>query len=156
ISGATADTLTLNNVQAADAAVYSVVVTNAGGSVTSPSATLTVVDPALSVSTLFPSNGAANLPIDAPLKIMFGVAPMLGTSGLIQIRDAATNAVVDTIDLAAASQTKTIGGTAYNYLPVIVSGNTALISPHIALAYNKAYFVIIDAGVFRTVNGVFA
>ena len=156
IPSATTDTLTLNNAQAADAAAYSVVVSNAGGSATSPSATLTVVDPALTVTTLFPANGATGLPVDAPLKITFGVAPTPGTSGLIQIHDAATGAVVDTIDLAAASQMKMIGGTLYNYLPVIVSGNTALITPHVALAYNKTYFVTIDAGVFKTANGVFA
>jgi hypothetical protein len=43
INGATAATLTLNNITAADAASYSVVVTNAAGSVTSNAATLTLV-----------------------------------------------------------------------------------------------------------------
>jgi pectate lyase/pectin methylesterase-like acyl-CoA thioesterase len=156
IPSATSDTLTLNNVQAADAAGYAVVVSNAGGSVTSPAATLTVVDPALTVAALFPANGASGLPVDAPLKITFGAAPALGTAGLIQIHDAANGGVIDTIDLAASVQVKMIGGTLYNYLPVIVSGNTALITPHVALAYNKAYFVTIDAGAFRTANGVFA
>jgi uncharacterized repeat protein (TIGR02543 family) len=156
IPSATTDTLTLNNVQASDAAAYSVVVSNAAGSVTSPAATLTVVDPALTVTALFPANGATGLPVDAPLKITFSVAPAPGASGLIQIHDAATGAVIDTIDLAASVQMKMIGGTLYNYLPVIVSGNTALITPHVALEYNKAYFVTIGAGVFRTANGVFA
>ncbi|HWA27416.1 MAG TPA: pectinesterase family protein [Lacunisphaera sp.] len=45
IAGATADTLTLNNVQAADAAGYTVTVSNAGGSITSATATLTVSTP---------------------------------------------------------------------------------------------------------------
>ncbi len=45
ISGATSATLTLNNVSAADAASYSVAVTNAVGSATSGSATLTVLAP---------------------------------------------------------------------------------------------------------------
>ncbi|HKQ75856.1 MAG TPA: pectinesterase family protein [Blastocatellia bacterium] len=156
IPSATNSTLTLNNAQAADAAAYTVVVSNAGGSATSPAATLTVADPGLTVTALFPANGAMGLPVDAPLKITFGVAPTPGTSGLIQIHDAATGGVIDTIDMAAASQMKMIGGTLYNYLPVIVSGNTALITPHVALAYNKAYFVTIDAGVFKTSNGVFA
>jgi pectate lyase/pectin methylesterase-like acyl-CoA thioesterase len=156
IPSATTDTLTLNNVQASDAAAYSVVVSNAAGSVTSPAATLTVVDPALTVTALFPKNDATGLPVDAPLKITFSVAPTLGASGLIQIHDAAIGEVIDTIDLAAAVQMKMIGGTPYNYLPVIVSGNTALITPHVSLAYNKTYFVTIDTGVFRTANGVFA
>jgi pectate lyase/pectin methylesterase-like acyl-CoA thioesterase len=156
IPSATTDTLTLNNAQAADAADYSVIVSNAAGSVTSPVATLTVVDPALAVTALFPANGATGLPVDAPLKLSFGVAPAVGSSGLIQIHDAATGGVIDTIDLAAAAQMKMIGGTLYNYLPVIVSGNTALITLHAELEYNKAYFITIDAGVFRTANGVFA
>jgi len=42
ITGATAATLTLTNVQSADAGTYSVVVTNSAGSVTSANATLTV------------------------------------------------------------------------------------------------------------------
>jgi pectate lyase/pectin methylesterase-like acyl-CoA thioesterase len=156
IPGATSATLTLNSVQAGDAGSYAVVVSNAGGSVTSPAATLTVVDPALAVSSLFPANAAAGVPIDTPLKITFGVAPTLGTSGVIQIKDATTSAVVDTIDLAAGTQTRTIGGTVYNYLPVIISGNVALIVPHVSLAYNGSYFVTVDPGVFQTASGVFA
>src|SRR5262249_29355254 len=146
ITSATTDTFTLNNVQASDAGAYSVVVSNAAGSVTSPSATLTVVDPALTVTALFPTNDATGLPVDAPLKITFGVAPTPGASGLIQIHDAATGEVIDTIDLAAAVQTKMIGGTQYNYLPVIVSGKAALITPHVSLKYDKTYFVTIDTG----------
>jgi pectate lyase/pectin methylesterase-like acyl-CoA thioesterase len=146
----------INNAQAADAAAYSVVVSNAAGSATSPTATLTVVDPASAVTSLFPANGATGLPIDAPLKISFGVAPSVGASGLIRIHDAATGSIVDTIDLAAATQTKIIGGTSYNFFPVIVNGNAALITPHVALAYDKTYFVTIEPGVFSTANGVFA
>ena len=156
IAGATAATLNLANVQAADAGVYSVVVGNGGGSATSAGATLTVTDPALAVAALFPANGATNLPIDVPLKITFGAAPMLGSSGIIRIRDAATNAVIDTIDLSAASQTKMIGGIVYNYLPVVVTGTTALITPHVALSYNQTYYVTVDSGIFRTGTGVFA
>jgi uncharacterized repeat protein (TIGR02543 family) len=155
IPGATNSSLVLNNVQASDAASYTVVVTNTGGSVTSASATLTVADPNLVVTTLFPANTSTNMPIDVPLKISFTVPPSVGTAGLIQIRDASTNAVVDAIDLSAATQSKTIGGVTYNYLPVIVNGNTALITPHVALAYNKTYSVTVDSGVFKTANGIF-
>ena len=45
ISGATSNSFTITNVQTNDQAVYSVKVTNAGGSVTSANATLTVVVP---------------------------------------------------------------------------------------------------------------
>src|SRR5215813_2346673 len=49
-----------------------------------------------------------------------------------------------------------LGGTESKYLPVIVSGKAALITPHVSLKYDKTYFVTIDTGVFRTANGVFA
>lgn len=45
ISGATAATLSLSNVQVSDGAIYSVVVSNGAGSVTSENATLTVLAP---------------------------------------------------------------------------------------------------------------
>jgi hypothetical protein len=45
ISGANTPTLTINNVQMADAGSYSVMVSNSAGSVTSSSATLTVLNP---------------------------------------------------------------------------------------------------------------
>jgi sugar lactone lactonase YvrE len=51
ISGSTAATLILNNVQHADAASYAVVVTNVAGSVTSSPAMLTVVDWPIIIST---------------------------------------------------------------------------------------------------------
>src|SRR5262245_43723487 len=92
---------------------------------------------ATTVTALFPANGATGLPVDVPLKITFNAAPTLGTSGLIQIHEASTGTAVDTIDLAAGSQTKSVAGTVYNYFPVIISGNTALITPHITLLYNR-------------------
>ena len=49
VAGATTDTLVLTNVQPGQAAVYSVVVTNPVGSVTSSNALLTVVGPPLSI-----------------------------------------------------------------------------------------------------------
>src|SRR5262245_24272650 len=91
-------------------------------------------DAAPTVTALFPANGATAMPVDVPLKITFNAAPTLATSGLIQIHDASTGAVTDTIDLGAAPQTKSIAGTVYNYFPVIISGNTALITPHVTLA----------------------
>src|SRR5258708_40356371 len=102
---AIAATLFLTNVQAADAGAYSVVVTNTGGSATSAAATLTVADPGLLVTALFPANASTNMPIDAPLKITFTVPPSVGTAGLIQIRATSTNAVVAVIDLSSATQT---------------------------------------------------
>jgi uncharacterized membrane-anchored protein len=57
ISGATAERLTLNNVQAADAGGYSVVVQNPGGATTSQSATLTLNLPPLTTG-----NSPGNVP----------------------------------------------------------------------------------------------
>jgi pectate lyase/pectin methylesterase-like acyl-CoA thioesterase len=155
ISGATNDTLSFAAAQLTDAGAYSVVVTNAGGTITSAAVTLTVVDPGLTISTYFPALGATGLPIDVPLKVTFSLAPTLGTAGTIRIVDTATSTAVDTIDLSAATQTKSIGGTTYNYYPVIITGNTALITPHVALAYNKTYAVRLDRGTFKTAVGVF-
>jgi hypothetical protein len=50
LSAATTAALTLTNVQATDAGSYTVVVTNAGGSITSSRASLTVTNPAITLS----------------------------------------------------------------------------------------------------------
>jgi N-acetylneuraminic acid mutarotase len=50
VSGARAPTLTLTNVQSSDAGLYSVVVSNAGGSTNSANASLMVLTPCISVS----------------------------------------------------------------------------------------------------------
>src|SRR5262249_5609084 len=128
IAGATAATFRIGAVQAADAGAYPVAVSNAGGSVTSTAATLVVTDPGLAVTAQFPAPNATGMPIDVPLRISFAVPPIPGTAGRVQIRDVATSAVVDTIDLAAATQTRTIGGTVYNYLPRLAPGHDALSS----------------------------
>ena len=154
-AGATSPTLTFNAVQASDAGAYSVAIGNAGGTVTSASVTLTVVDPSLTVAGLFPESGEPAVSIDSPLKLTFAIPPSLGSAGTIRIFDASTGLAVDTIDLAASAQTRTIGGSLYNYYPVILTGSTALITPHVSLAYNKTYFVRIDRGAFKTANGVF-
>ncbi|MSU20737.1 MAG: hypothetical protein EXS30_05010 [Pedosphaera sp.] len=58
LSGATSATLALSKVQATDAGNYTVVVSNAGGSVTSSPATLTVLNPATPPTiTLQPERG---------------------------------------------------------------------------------------------------
>ncbi len=58
ISGATAPTLTLTNVLSADAAAYSVVVSNALASATSGVATLTVIDPFITAEPVGATNNA--------------------------------------------------------------------------------------------------
>jgi pectin methylesterase-like acyl-CoA thioesterase len=100
---------------------------------------------------LFPTSGSANICPDTPLKLTFGSPVSLSGSGRIQIVDAATHAVVETIDTSSPTATKTIGGLPdFKYYPVIVTGNQAAIYPKNGiLAYNKTYAVTIEPGVFK-------
>ena len=84
---------------------------------------------------------------DTPLSIEFSEAPQLGRRGRVRVVNSA-GVVVDTIDLAASPHTKTIGGLAYVYYPIIISGNTASLYLHRELPYNDTYYVLFDAGVF--------
>ena len=64
------------------------------------------------VTHLFPPPGGQGICPDPPLRITFSGAPTLGTSGRVQVFNAA-GTVVASVDLAAATVTDTIGGTAY-------------------------------------------
>jgi polygalacturonase/pectin methylesterase-like acyl-CoA thioesterase len=101
-----------------------------------------------------PRPGARHVCADTPLTITFDQPPAIGTAGLIRVvRSDGT--VVDTIDLAAATQTRTIGlnPTPFNYHPVLVGGDQASIHLHRQLAYGETYSVLIDAGAFTTASG---
>jgi hypothetical protein len=98
IAGATAATLPLPAVQAGDAGTYSVVVTNAGGSVTSSAATLTVFTPNpgarlanLSVRTSLAAGGLLTVGVvvaDGSRNILFRAAgPALNALGLAGAMD---------------------------------------------------------------------
>jgi pectinesterase len=65
---------------------------------------------ATSASGLFPAAGAQAVCPDTPLRLTFAAPPSLGTSGGIRIIDAATNAVVESIDIRSPTAIKTIGG----------------------------------------------
>jgi len=108
-----------------------------------------------SATTLFPAAGAAHVCPDTPLKLTFASVPVLGAAGKIQVFDAGTRAVVETIDVSSPTATKTIGGFPdFKYYPVIVSGREAAIYlKNSALAYDKTYYVTIDPGVFKTDAG---
>jgi len=109
---------------------------------------------ALGVSSVFPANAATGVCIDTPLRITFDAAPTVGTSGRIIVTNSG-GTVVDTIDLSSATQTRTIGGTVYNYRPVIVAGNTAIITLHTAvLAYGQTYRVTVEGEALRDTSGV--
>ncbi len=108
------------------------------------------------IPALFPASGATDVCPDTPLRLTFDAPPTLGPAGKIQIFDAATHAVVDTIDVSSPTATKTIGGMAgFNYYPVIITGNTAAVFPQPGvLAYGKSYEVTADASVFSGVTGL--
>jgi pectin methylesterase-like acyl-CoA thioesterase len=103
-----------------------------------------------------PANDATAICPDTLLTIRFDTAPRLGTAGRVRILNSATDAVVETIDLASGAQTRLIGTntTPYNYLPIIVSGQTATIFPRAGvLAYGQTYYVLVDSGVFVESTG---
>jgi hypothetical protein len=111
-------------------------------------------DPGFQVLRTTPGFFARRVCVDTPLSIGFGQPPTLGTSGLIQVvKDDGT--VVDTIDLAAATQSRFIGTAPlpFNYFPVIVTGNTASIYLHRALEYGQTYHVLVDPTVFLDADG---
>lgn len=149
LTDATNDTLTLNNVQTNDAGGYSMIVTNDLGSVTSVVATLTVKNAINGSTNLFPVNGAVNVCVDTPLKITFDSAPTLGTSGQIRIYNADTLTLFDSVDISSTTQSKKIGGTTYNYYPVLISGKSAYVSLHSNLLYGQTYYVNVDSNVFQ-------
>ncbi len=130
--------------------------------------------PPLSATSIAPARGASSVLPDTRLSITFNQPVSVGATGFIKIYDTAEGTVVDTVDLAAATelkntlratselstrdlpvQTKSIGGLDnFHYYPITISGNTATIYPRDrALAYGRSYAVTIDAGVFTDVSG---
>jgi pectin methylesterase-like acyl-CoA thioesterase len=108
---------------------------------------------ALGVTGLFPANAATGICIDTPLRITFDGVPGVGASGKIVVTNSG-GTVVDSIDLSSATQTRTIGGTVYNYKPVLVVGNTAIITLHPAvLVYGQTYRVTVEGEALRDAAG---
>lgn len=134
---------------------------------------------------LFPANNAIDVNPDTQLVLTFASPPTIGTAGVIRIFDAASNALVDTLDMsipaspypsgrappsteaerrarAAAMkmsdyQVNTVGGVDFHFFPIIVRGNKATIYPHSnKLTYGRRYRVQMDAGVLKTSGGEFA
>jgi hypothetical protein len=99
---------------------------------------------------LFPADDAKVVCPDTPLRLTFAAPPALGSSGKIQLVDAADGRAVETIDIGSPTAKQTIGGlSGFNYRPVIVSGAEVTIHPRNgALAYGKTYDVRIDPSVF--------
>jgi pectin methylesterase-like acyl-CoA thioesterase len=107
---------------------------------------------ALNATNFFPANGATNACADTTLQVTFDAAPKAGTSGLIRIYTGA-GALVDTIDLSASSPVRLVGGTNYNYRPVLTNGNTLTLVFHAnGLTNNQTYYVTIDATAFSNAS----
>jgi pectin methylesterase-like acyl-CoA thioesterase len=151
IQGATGASLNFANAQIGDAASYTVVISNSSGSITSNPAKLLVVS-GMTIANVAPNNGATDLCIDTPLRITFNQAPKVGNTGRLQIhQDDGT--IVDTIDMSLAAQSRLNGTVNFNYFPIIVTGNTAAIYPHLKLAYDHTYFVTMEPGVITDTSG---
>jgi len=79
------------------------------------------------VTSLFPPPGGTGVCPDPALRITFSGAPTLGTTGRIQVLNAAGTAVA-TVDMAVSTITDTRGGTTFTLnRPAFVDGNTAVI-----------------------------
>jgi len=164
ISGATGSTFCIASVAPTNMGAYYAVASNSVGMATSSAATLTV-NSLMGAASLSPSNGAVNVCYDTPLYITFDQAPLLRDAGLIRIYDTTNPASpVDMLDMsqnftndpvyAVNIQARTIGGTTFNTFPVIITGNTAAIYPHLdLLTSNQTYYVTVDPGVFTDANG---
>ncbi len=174
IPSATGASYTISSATGTDAGVYTVVVTNVAGSVTSATAPVVVGSSTMAATTFTPTSAASGLNVDTRLTITFNEAVSPGFAGRIRIHDASNEAVVDTIDLVSANarrdtlrasnaistlnlpvEVKTIGGLAtINYYPITVSGATATIYPRDGvLTYGKSYYVTIEPGAFVNAAG---
>ncbi len=99
-----------------------------------------------------PWNQQTGICRDTALYIAFDQTPSVGKSGRVRIFNSKGD-VVDTIDLGANPQTRTIGGAPFSYFPVIVTGNIAAIYPHQPLPYNDTYSITMDPGVLTDPSG---
>lgn len=175
IAGATSASYVIASASGANAGNYAVVVTNSVGFVTSATASIVVLSPALAATSVTPASAATGLNPDTRLSITFNAPVTPGVSGVLRIHDASNDSVVDTIDLVAATalrdtlraqgtistqllpvQSKPIGGLPinFNYYPITVAGNTATIHPRNGvLAYGKTYYVKAEPGVFLNAAG---
>src|SRR5262249_19522449 len=107
---------------------------------------------AANILTLQPSDGATNICPDTLLRLTSNAPPVLGGTGAIRITTAAGEGS-DTIDLSQNdlhhAQPRMIGGMNFTNYPVLISGNTATICPHLGvLKYGQDYRISIDPGVF--------
>ena len=161
IPGATSPTFTIASVSSADTANYFVTITNLAGATNSVTVSLTV-NSTMSATTLTPNNGAVGICYDTPLSITFSQVPTLRNFGTIKIYNS-NGTPVDTNDLSLNNTLGVQGHStfpgdaqAFNYFPVVINGNTAVIYPHGGvMTSNQTYYVTIDDGVFADSTGAY-
>jgi pectin methylesterase-like acyl-CoA thioesterase len=102
---------------------------------------------------VMPAAGAADVPVDTPLRIRFDGAPALAPGASVRIFRAADDALVDVLRLDG--DVDAIGASAdgrrrvVRYDPLSIDGPDVTIRPHDArLAYGTEYYVLVDAGAF--------
>ncbi len=168
ISGQTSGTLTFVNAQGSNILYYYLVASSTAGSVTSSVVKLTVNSTTLASTSIAPANGATGICYDTPLYLTFNGPISTVNSGKIRIYNANNSVTpVDTIDMGANTviiSTLTSGvfltnnvqphslfsgdSQVMNYFPVIISGTTAAIYPHLGvLTSNQTYYVTVDNGI---------
>jgi hypothetical protein len=104
------------------------------------------------VVALFPAPGGSDLCPDPPLRITFSAPPTLGSSGLIQVFNAAQPSVaVASVNMSVMRTTETIGGVSFNLeRGAYVEGNDAVIYlPGRSLSRGHSYHVHVGAGAIR-------
>ena len=166
INGATTASLQISGFGPSQSGDYTVTASNSAGSTTSSPVYIGV--PSTQTVTFFPGKNAAGIAIDQQLRLVFQKAPKIGKSGLIVIRDASNNAIVETIDISQFvtfkmfsatipnAAVRSVQGSSYYYMPLAIYGNEAWITLKNRLEYGKSYCVNIDpATLLDSDNAVF-
>ena len=113
---------------------------------------------------LFPAPSGPDVPVDAPLRIVFDQTETPTQSGLLTVYEAGTGKAVFVLDIARIPKVaagtgwpfqRTVGGENLNILPLVMLEKEAYIAlpPH-TLASGRSYYVTLDAGVFKDANGL--
>ncbi len=166
IANATNAAYSIASTQGVDnGAVFSVIVSNSVGSVTSSNGVLTVLS--TMTATFLPTNGAVNISPDQQLRITFSIgAPKLAYAGKkFYVYDASNNSLFTTID-TSQFQTYTVDsatvsnalvrleqGSYFYYMPIAIYGNQAWITLTNRFAYGHSYYVTCDTGLFLDSTG---
>jgi hypothetical protein len=164
ISGATASNYSIASVVYSNIATYSVVVSNSAGSITSSGAVLAINSPTMVGTPSSPANGASGICYDTPLYITFNGPPTIGKTGKVWIFNTTnTSTPADVLDLSLNTSLNVQprsnfsgDNQAFNYYPIIITGNTAAIYPHPGvMTYGQSYYVTMDPGVIVDSNAAY-